>query len=315
MNKYPPLDKHITHSQQFTKDYLFALFAQADDLRRNMSNYKNALQGKIVATLFYEPSTRTRMSFESAIQLLGGFVITTENAGEFSSGSKGETIEDTIRVMSQYCDAIVLRHTEDDSSKRALATTTVPIINAGSGKSQHPTQALLDVYTIFRKFGRLDHLHIAVVGDLLHGRTCDSLVYILSKFSGNTFSFVAPEVCRVKESLRTYLTNNDMAYQEFSAMDEVIESVDVLYVTRVQKERFADNEAYEKAKGSYILTQNLVCTMKENAIIMHPLPRVDEISTEVDNDPRAMYFEQAGNGLYIRTALLLFLLARDLVLR
>jgi aspartate carbamoyltransferase catalytic subunit len=265
------------------------------------------LRGKIVATLFYEPSTRTRFSFESATYRLGGEVITTENAQEFSSATKGETIEDSIRVMSAYADFIVMRHFEEDSSKRAISTAKVPVINAGSGKSQHPTQALLDVYTIWKELGTLEDIHVAVVGDLLRGRTCDSLVYLLSKFGGTHFSFVSPENCNVKESLKEHLEEEGSTYEEIDDMNVCIEKVDALYMTRIQKERFHNTEEYEAAKGKFILGESDANKMKDDAIIMHPLPRVDEISVNVDVNKRARYFEQAENGLWVRMALLVLL--------
>lgn len=304
MGDYVSPYKHIILAQQFTPDFLFELFTLADKIRSNPEEYKDELRGKIVATLFYEPSTRTRFSFESATQKLGGYLITTENAKEFSSASKGETIEDSIRVISAYCDFIVMRHYEDDSSKRAIATSSVPMINAGSGKSQHPTQALLDVYTIFKEFGRLDNLHLTVVGDLLNGRTCDSLVYLMSKFENNKFTFVAPENCRVKESLKEHLDEVGKEFEEIDDLNDVIGKTDIAYITRVQKERFHDSEEYEKAKGKYILDKSFLDKMKEKAVVMHPLPRVDEIAVEVDEDPRARYFAQAENGLWVRMALL-----------
>lgn len=276
----------------------------ADAIRANPAKYAENLKGKVVATLFYEPSTRTRLSFESAVLRLGGGVISTENAKEFSSASKGETIEDTMRIVSLYADMIVMRHFDDDSYIRGLATVGVPLINAGSGKSQHPTQGLLDTYTIWRHFARLENLHIAVVGDLLRGRTCDSLVYLLSKFAGNTFSFVSPENSKLKEGLKAHLAEHAIPFSEFDILDSVLEKADVLYMTRIQKERFDDPAEYEKAKGKFVLTKQGVDTMKESAIIMHPLPRVDEIAVEADADGRAGYFAQAGNGLWVRMALL-----------
>jgi aspartate carbamoyltransferase catalytic subunit len=302
--KYPDPYKHIVLTQQFTPDYLHQLFELTDRIKSSPKDFVETLRGKVVATLFYEPSTRTRFSFESAIHRLGGSVITTENAKEFSSASKGETIEDSIRVISAYADFIVMRHYQDDASKRALTATQVPLINAGSGKSQHPTQALLDAYTLYEQFGRLDNLHIAVVGDLLRGRTCDSLVYVLSKYPNNTFYFVAPENSRVKQSLREHLEEKGIQYKETDDLAQVLPLVDMLYMTRIQKERFATVEEYEEAKGTLILDAENIKQMKQEAIIMHPLPRVDEITVTVDTDKRARYFEQAANGLWVRMALL-----------
>ena len=206
---------------------------------------------------------------------------------------------------------IVLRHNEDDSSERAVRATKVPLINAGSGKSQHPTQALLDVYTVQENFGSLKNLNIGVVGDLLRGRTCDSLVYLLSKYKNNTFHFVSPDNSQIKPSLREHLVENGISFNETSNLESVLPILDVCYMTRIQKERFLkkdgvtiDEKAYEAAKGKCILGTYNVDLMKKDSIIMHPLPRVDEISVQIDNDPRAKYFEQAENGLYVRMALL-----------
>jgi aspartate carbamoyltransferase catalytic subunit len=307
MGNYPSPYTHTILSQQFTAEFLQEVFVLADEIRAKPEKFQNELRGKVVATLFYEPSTRTRLSFESAIAKLGGTVISTENAREASSASKGETIEDTIRIISMYADMIVMRHYEDDASLKALATVSVPLINAGSGRSQHPTQALLDAYTIWREHGSLESLHISVVGDLLHGRTCDSLVYVLAKFEGNSFGFVAPENCSLKRGLKEHLQEHGVPFDEVANIAKVIEKTDVLYVTRVQKERFEDEKEYEKAAGKYILTKALAEQMKRDAIILHPLPRVDEIAIEADLDSHARYFEQAQNGLWVRMALLVLL--------
>ncbi len=295
--------QHIIAAQQFTTNFIFDLFDLADQMQKHPESFINELKNKIVAVTFYEPSTRTRFSFESATYRLGGLVITTENAKEFSSAAKGETLEDSIKILSKYCNFIVLRHTDDDSSERAVSVSTVPLINAGSGSSQHPTQALLDAYTIWKEFGRLDNLKIAVAGDLLHGRTCSSLVYLLAKFS-NFFYFVAPENCQIKDSLKNHLKENKQAFEMVDDLSLVAKTSDILYMTRIQKERFTNEADYQKAKGQYILNTALADTMKANAIIMHPLPRVNEITPDVDENPRARYFEQAENGLWIRMALL-----------
>lgn len=296
--------KHIVESQQFDKEFLNELFETTKYMKENEFNVGDTLKGKVVAMLFYEPSTRTRFSFESASLKLGANTITTENAKEFSSASKGETLQDTIKVVNGYADFIVIRHYEDDSSEIAASVSKVPIINAGAGKGQHPTQALLDVYTIYENFGRLDNLNIAFIGDLLRGRTVNSLIYLLSKFSKNKFCLISPENCRIKEGIKQHLKEHELEFTESEDMDECIKDVDVAYMTRIQKERFEKPEEYEKAKGRFILNKENVNKMKENAIIMHPLPRVDEIQPEVDSDSRAKYFEQARNGLYVRMALL-----------
>ncbi len=307
MGNYPSPYKHIILSQQFTLEFLEELFILTDKIRTNPKKYQNELRGKVVATLFYEPSTRTRLSFESAIARLCGAVISTENAHGSSSDSKGETIEDTIRIISMYSDMIVMRHHDDDASLKALSTVSVPLINAGSGRSQHPTQGLLDVYTIWREHGTLKNLKIAVVGDLLNGRTCDSLVYILAKYEENSFSFIAPKSCTLKTSLKKHLQENKIQCNEYEAIEDIIDTTDVIYMTRIQKERFNNDEDYKEAKGKYVLTKALAEQMKSGAIIMHPLPRVDEIAVEVDGDPHARHFAQAQNGLWVRMALLVML--------
>lgn len=296
--------KHIIKSQQFSKEFLLELFKVTSFMKENEYKVSDELKGKIVACLFYEPSTRTRFSFESALLRLGASKITTENAKDFSSASKGETLEDSISVTSAYSDFIVLRHFENDSSIKASSVSSVPIINAGSGSGQHPTQALLDVFTIHERFKSLSNLKIAVVGDLLRGRTVNSLVYLLSKFQGNTFYFVSPKNSCIKPGIKEHLSELNIDFVETEDLNSILPECDVVYMTRIQKERFDDPKEYDKAKGKFILDKNNVSLMKESGIIMHPLPRVDEISPDVDTDPRAKYFEQAKNGLYVRMALL-----------
>jgi aspartate carbamoyltransferase catalytic subunit len=302
--KNPSPNKYVISTKQFDADYLLEIFQLVDDMKKNPKNYRRELEDKIVATLFYEPSTRTRFSFESAVHRLGGSVITTENAAEFSSSSKGETIEDSTQVMGAYADFIIMRHFDDEASEQAMEVTTVPLINAGSGKSQHPTQSLLDAYTIYQNFGRLDNLKIALVGDLLRGRTVGSLVYLLGKFPNNNFCFISPENSQIKDGVKEYLQEHELVFTETDNLESCLKDTDILYMTRIQKERFRNRLEYEKAKGNLILDLPKVQTMKEDAIIMHPLPRVDEISVEVDDDKRAKYFEQAANGLWVRMALL-----------
>ncbi len=296
--------KHIIHTKQFKTEFLFELFDLTNKIKSNLNNYRTTLQNKIVATVFYESSTRTRFSFESATYRLGGSVITTENAAQFSSASKGETLEDSTKVISAYSDFIVMRHYDDNASEIAIKTSKVPVINAGSGKGQHPTQALLDVYTIYESFSKLEGLKIALVGDLFRGRTVNSLVYLLSNFNNNEFYFVAPENSKVKNSLKQHLKDKGIKYYELDNLEEALPKVDVLYMTRVQKERFADETEYKQAAGKFILNNNMAEKMKQNSIIMHPLPRVDEINIDVDNNKRAKYFEQAENGLWVRMAIL-----------
>jgi aspartate carbamoyltransferase catalytic subunit len=294
---------HIIKSQQFSKEFILDFLRDVQTVKNNPKKFNEALKGKVVATLFYEPSTRTRLSFESAAQRLGASIISTENAREFSSASKGESLQDSIRTVNGYADFIILRHYENDASDIATTASNVPIINAGSGSGQHPTQALLDIFTIYEQFNRLSNLHITFVGDLQRGRTVNSLVYLLSLFEGNSFTFVSPENCKIKKGIKDHLEEQKCTYTEKEDI-QVIKDTDIVYMTRVQKERFDDPKEYEKAKGKFVLTSALAKEMKKESIIMHPLPRVDEIEVEVDTNPRALYFKQAANGLYVRMALL-----------
>lgn len=302
---------HVLEAQQFGRDLLSEIFAVTKEMEEVVSRYGSSiLNRRIMATLFYEPSTRTRLSFEAAMRRLGGEVITTESAREFSSAAKGETLEDTIRIVEGYADVIVLRHFESGAARRASEVASVPILNAGDGPGQHPTQALLDVYTIQKEIGHLDGISVAMVGDLANGRTVRSLAYLLAKYEGVKLYFVAPEVVRMKEDIKEYLTRHGVWFEEASDLIEVARKVDVVYQTRIQRERFGDrSEDYELARGKYIIDSTVMAALSEHARVMHPLPRVDEIACEVDADPRAAYFRQAHNGLYIRMALLRMVLA------
>jgi aspartate carbamoyltransferase catalytic subunit len=301
---------HVIEAQQFDIETLGELFDTAARMeglvkRGGTDRYAN----RIMSTLFYEPSTRTRFSFEAAMHRLGGRVISTENAAEFSSVSKGETLEDTIRILCGYADVIVIRHFEVGAAKRAAAVAKVPVINAGDGVGQHPTQALLDLYTIRKEVGRLDGLKIAMVGDLAQGRTVRSLAYLLSKYRDIEMFFVAPPLLRMKEDILEHLHERHVSYVEEAALDKVLPQVDVVYQTRVQKERFGDRVAdYEKCRRVYVINAAALGLMRPDAIVMHPLPRLDEIADEVDSDPRAAYFRQAQNGLFVRMALLTMVL-------
>jgi aspartate carbamoyltransferase catalytic subunit len=272
------------------------------------------LDGCIMASLFYEESTRTRFSFETAMHRLGGSVISTENARQFSSVSKGETLEDTIRIMNGYADVIVMRHYESGAARRAADISRVPIVNAGDGTGQHPTQAFLDLYTIEKELGGIDNISIAVVGDLANGRTVRSLCYLLAKYRNVRVYMVAPEVVRMREDIKEYLSRHDVRWTEETDLRDIVGEVNVLYQTRIQKERFGDRtEDYLSARGVYVVDRELLKSLRQDAIVMHPLPRVDEITVEVDGDPRAAYFRQAQNGVFIRMALLAGCLGRDLV--
>jgi aspartate carbamoyltransferase catalytic subunit len=296
--------RHVIESQQFTRSLLEDLLARADDIKREPHRFSGRLNGRVMAALFYEPSTRTRLSFEAAMLRLGGQTMGTDNAREFSSAAKGETLEDTIRIVSGYADVIVLRHNEEGAAKRAAAVSTVPVINAGDGPGQHPTQALLDLYTIRDELGRIDGIKIAMVGDLANGRTVRSLTYLLSKFRQIKIWFVAPPQVAMRDDLKAHLDEHHIAWEEGEDLDAVLPEVDVVYQTRIQKERFANPADYLALKGIYRIDQRALGLMRKYAIVMHPLPRVDEISPEVDDDPRAAYFRQARNGLHIRMALL-----------
>jgi aspartate carbamoyltransferase catalytic subunit len=304
---------HVVESQQFDRDLLELVIQTAHMMKADLEGGRTLsrfLNGKIMASLFYEPSTRTRFSFESAMRRLGGSVITTENAREFSSAAKGESLADSTRIMNGYADVIVMRHNEAGSAARAAEISRIPIINAGDGAGQHPTQALLDIYTIADAFPEMSGLRIALVGDLRYGRTVRSLSYLLSKYEDMEIIFVAPPVCRMEQDIKDYLDKYQVPWREEDNLAEVVKEVDCIYMTRVQKERFHSIEDYQTAASRYILTPELVANMKSEAIIMHPLPRVDEIPPEVDSAPQARYFEQAQNGLYIRMALL-YLLLKD----
>nr|GMD90820.1 aspartate carbamoyltransferase 2, chloroplastic-like [Ipomoea batatas] len=301
----------VIEAQQFDRDTLNAIFEVAREMENveKGSPESQTLKGYLMATLFYEPSTRTRLSFESAMKRLGGEVLTTENAREFSSAAKGETLEDTIRTVEGYSDIIVMRHFESGAARRAAATANIPIINAGDGPGQHPTQALLDVYTIQREIGKLDGIKVALVGDLAYGRTVRSLAYLLAKYQDVKIYFVSPDVVKMKDDIKDYLTSQGVDWEESADLLEVASKCDVLYQTRIQRERFGERiDLYEEARGKYIVDLEVTRAMQKHAVVMHPLPRLDEITVDVDGDPRAAYFRQAKNGLYIRMALLKLLL-------
>jgi len=298
---------HIIESQQFTSEILFSLFDRAEEFREKLKQgQEDCLKNKILAALFYEPSTRTRLSFESAMLKLGGKIIGTENAKEFSSAVKGESLEDSIRVLGSYADIIVLRHSEEGAAKKASEVSLVPIINAGDGKGQHPTQALLDVYTIYREFEKIDGLKIAMVGDLSSGRTVRSLCYLLSKFRDIEIIFVSPNNLKMNNDIKDYLFKNQVKFREEENLNKILGEVDIIYMTRIQKERISA-EDYEMAKGKFVINKDNLSLIKEDARIMHPLPHIEEIDLSFDiekSDKRVAYFRQAENGLFIRMALL-----------
>jgi aspartate carbamoyltransferase catalytic subunit len=296
--------RHVIESQQFSRNILEELFARSEEIKREPHRFMGRLAGQVMAALFYEPSTRTRLSFDAAMLRLGGQTMGTDNAREFSSAAKGETLEDTIRIVSGYADVIVMRHYEEGAAKRAAAVSSVPVINAGDGPGQHPTQALLDLYTIKSELNRIDGVRVAMVGDLANGRTVRSLAYLLSKFKDIKLWFVAPPQVAMRDDLKAHLDEHNIPWVETEDLEDVLPQVDVVYQTRIQKERFTDPDVYNAIKGIYRIDKSSLALMRKYAILMHPLPRVDEISPEVDDDPRAAYFRQARNGLHIRMALL-----------
>jgi aspartate carbamoyltransferase catalytic subunit len=296
---------HVLSSHQFDRPLLDTVFATA----RGLTGVRDRrLGGRIMATLFYEPSTRTRLSFESAMLRLGGSVIGTEAAREFSSVIKGETLEDTIRMVSAYADVIVLRHDEAGAASRAATVSDVPIVNAGDGPGEHPTQALLDLYTIDNELGHIEGLHVALCGDLRYGRTARSLALLLSLYPAVRLTFVAPDVVRMGPDILALMDNRGVPYTVTESLLDTVHDVDVLYQTRIQKERFENPADYNQARGETRIDAAVMERLPSHAIVMHPLPRVDEIDPEVDADPRAAYFRQARNGVVIRMALLEMLL-------
>jgi len=325
VNFVPGMKKlhHIIEAQQFDRLWLEEeFFPLADEMEKIVKKKgiwyffgyffkRRALSGKKMASLFYEPSTRTRASFEIAMRRLKGEVIfSTENAREFSSAVKGETLEDTIRVLCGYRpDVIVLRYHEEGGAKRAAEVSSVPIINGGDGPGQHPTQSLTDIYTIKKERGRIAGTSIAMSGDLARGRTVRSLSYLFAKFPEVKIYYISPEVARMRNDIKDYLKKHNVWFEEGNDLREIAPKVDVIYQTRTQKERGALLERYENKKGFCIINQEILDLMKKDAIIMHPLPHTEEIAPEVDLDPRAVYFRQAENGLYVRMALLKMVLS------
>lgn len=295
--------RHVLESQQFTVPLLMELFDRTRAMERIVSRGGTRdYEQKIMTTLFYKPSTRTRLSFESAMYRLGGKVLATEQAQEFSSEIEGEQVEDTIRIIGNYCDVIVLRHHEDGGAKRAAAVSPVPVFNAGDGTGgQHPTQALLDLYTIYNECKTLDGLSVAVIGALDQGRTARSLAYLLGKFDRVRLYFIAPSEMQIKPDILEYLDQHNVAYELSSSTDNIIEKVDVVYQTRIDKARLRGGDI---DLSRYNLDANVLGRMRSSSIILHPLPRSVEIHADVDTDARAAYFRQARNGLYVRMALL-----------
>lgn len=300
----------IISVDQFDRPTLEYVFRVASEMQMMVERFGSAdlLQGKILANLFYEPSTRTSSSFMAAMMRLGGQVIPINNV-QFSSVTKGESLPDTVRTLESYSDVIVIRHPEEGAAATAARYAEKPIINAGDGVGEHPTQALLDLFTIVEALGQVDGLKIAMVGDLLYGRTVHSLTKLLLNYDVD-FSFVSPDILQMPRKITDVVEQNGRSYQSLEEIDAVIDTVDVLYVTRVQKERFTDLAAYARVKDQYVVDEHLMARAKEKMIVMHPLPRINEISYTVDEDPRAAYFRQMRNGMYVRMALLASVLGK-----
>lgn len=293
-------NKSLVSINDFTKEEHLRILDVAEGFEKNP--HQPILNDKVIATLFFEPSTRTRLSFESAANQLGARVIGFSDASN-SSVKKGESLKDTILTVSNYSDLIVMRHPKEGSARYASEVAKVPVINAGDGANQHPTQCLLDLYSIRKTQGKLDNLHVAFVGDLKYGRTVHSLTIALCNFNC-TFHLVSPEELKLPSYVKQHIKDNNLNYHQYTDLAEVIPNVDIIYMTRVQRERFADPMEYEKVKNSYILKKEMLKGCKETMKILHPLPRVNEISTDVDDTPYAYYFQQALNGVYVRQALI-----------
>lgn len=295
------MKKDLISIMDYSKEEYLRIMDLAADFEKNPN--RRLLEGKVVATLFFEPSTRTRLSFETAINRLGGRIIGFSDSNS-SSVTKGETLHDTIRMVSNYADLIIMRHPLEGSARYAAEVSNVPIINAGDGANQHPTQTLLDMYSIIKTQKTLDNLNIFMVGDLKYGRTVHSLLMALSHFENPIFNFVAPEELQMPDEYKLHLRDRGIRYFEHREFTNFISEADIIYMTRVQKERFSDPIEYEQVKNVYILRNNMLKNTKPNMRILHPLPRVNEIHTDVDQNEKAYYFEQARNGVFTREAII-----------
>lgn len=299
--------RHLMRPLDFSVEELDRLFLLAEDIEKNPKKYAHCCDGKKLATCFYEPSTRTRLSFETAMLNLGGSVIGFSDAGS-SSASKGESVSDTIRVISCFADVCAMRHPKEGAPMVAASHSAIPVINAGDGGHQHPTQTLTDLLTIRAIKGRLNHFTIGLCGDLKFGRTVHSLINALVRYDNINFVFISPEELMIPDYILEMLKERDIPFSEVRKLEEVMPTLDILYMTRVQKERFFNEEDYVRLKDYYILDTEKMELAKKDMIVLHPLPRVNEISVDVDNDPRAVYFRQVQYGVYVRMALLLTLL-------
>ncbi|HQB21649.1 MAG TPA: aspartate carbamoyltransferase [Bacteroidales bacterium] len=297
--------KSLISITDYSKEDIFKILDLAEEFQNNPKHEK-LLENFVIASLFFEPSTRTRLSFESAIQKLGGKVVGFSEASN-SSVAKGESLKDTILTVSNYSDLIIMRHPIEGSARYACDITSTPIINAGDGANQHPTQCLLDLYSIRKTQGTLENLNLYIVGDLKYGRTVHSLLMAMSDFNP-TFNFVSPVQLRIPQEYKNFLNDKGLDFYEHDQLDENIKYADIIYVTRVQRERFSDPVEYEKVKNTYVLKNKMLENTKDNLKVLHPLPRVNEIDTDVDDNPKAYYFQQAENGVYARMALICHIL-------
>ncbi|MDD6405961.1 MAG: aspartate carbamoyltransferase [Clostridiales bacterium] len=303
--------RHLIDPMDLSVEEVDHILTLAQDIIDNKEKYSEVCKGKKLATLFFEPSTRTRLSFEAAMMELGGNVLGFSSASS-SSSTKGESVGDTVKIVSCYADIIAMRHFKEGAPMLASMKSDVPIINAGDGGHNHPTQTLADLLTIKREKGRLDHMTIGLCGDLMFGRTVHSLIKAMSRYEGIKFVLIAPEELKLPEYIRTdVIEKNNIPYEEISSLEDAIGSLDVLYMTRVQKERFFNEADYIRLKDTYILDKSKMALARPDLSVLHPLPRVNEISVEVDDDPRACYFRQALNGKYVRMALIMDLLGLD----
>ena len=302
--------RHMLSPLDFSVEEIDRMLKLAQDIRDNKEKYAKACEGKKLATLFYEPSTRTRLSFEAAMLNLGGRTLGFQSA-DSSSASKGESVADTIRVISCYADICAMRHPKEGAPLVASQYSRIPVINAGDGGHNHPTQTFTDLLTILSLKGRLDNMTIGLCGDLKFGRTVHSLVNAMKRYSNVKFIFISPEELKIPQYLREELTNGNYDFEEVFKLEDVMGKLDILYMTRVQKERFFNEDEYVRLKNSFILDAKKMELAREDMYVLHPLPRVNEISVEVDNDPRAAYFKQVQNGVYVRMALIMILLGVD----
>ena len=296
--------KSLISIHDFSKDEMLHVLQRAAEFEKNP--YQTLLAGKVVASIFFEPSTRTRLSFETAVNRLGARVVGFSDAKN-TSVSKGETLKDTIKMVANYVDLIVMRHPLEGSARYAAEVASVPVINAGDGANQHPSQTLLDLYSIQKTQGRLNDIRITMVGDLKYGRTVHSLLQALSLFNAH-FKFIAPPELQMPDEYKTYLRQKGLSFEEHTDLNNNIDDADILYMTRVQQERFQDPIEYEKVKNSYSLKKSMLAKAKPTMKILHPLPRINEIDADVDDTPHAYYFEQARNGIFTRMAIIAYLL-------